>query len=236
MSNGFLISTFQLFYFSRYQGCPKFTLGGPTPPGRPQRTIFLPISNRVFNFNILALVVLSFQGVPNLRQGALCPLYAPLGTHFSTRGEYFTMSDGVFNFKFLALVFSEILGVPNLHQGALRPLYAPYRRNFFTQTSTSQRLIVFLISTFQLQQFPRFQGDPKFTLRGPVPLCAPPSGKIFVPEWSTLLFQWCFQVQLSSSCIFRDISGSHIYTRGPYAPWTPLAENFFYTKRVLHNI
>jgi len=58
------------------------------------------------------------------------------------------MSDGVFNFKFLALVFSEILGVPNLHEGALRPLYAPYRRNFFTQTSTSQRLIVFLISTF----------------------------------------------------------------------------------------
>ena len=161
---------------------------GPYAPWTPLADNFLPISNCVFNFNILALIDLSFQGVPNLRQGALCPLYTPLGKKFFTRGEYFTMFNGVFNFKFLALVFSEILGVPNLHQGTLRPLYAPYRRNFFTQTSTLQRLIVFLISTFQLQQFPRFQGDPKFTLGGPVPICTPPSGKIFVPEWSTLLF------------------------------------------------
>jgi len=26
------------------------------------------------------------------------------------------------------------------------------------------------------------------------------------------------------------LEGSRIYTRGPYAPWTPLAENFFVPK------
>jgi len=40
----------------------------------------------------------------------------------------------------------------------------------------------------------------------------------------------------SNSCIFQDIMGFQIYTRGPYALWTPLAEKYFYPKRVLHNI
>jgi len=43
--------------------CPKFTLGGPTPPGRAlaenffSKNEYFTISNCVFNFNILALVV-----------------------------------------------------------------------------------------------------------------------------------------------------------------------------------
>jgi len=37
-------------------------------------------------------------------------------------------------------------------------------------------------------------GDPKFTLRGPVPLCAPPGGKCLVPEASTLLFLITFSI------------------------------------------
>jgi len=46
-----------------------------------------------------------------------------------------------------------------------------------------------------------------------------------------------FQFQLTSSCIFRDIRGSQIYTWGHKPPARPLAENFFfYKKRVLHNI
>jgi len=32
------------------------------------------------------------------------------------------------------------------------------------------------------------------------------------------------------------LGGSQIYTRGPYAPWTPLMEKFLYPKRVFHNI
>jgi len=59
------------------------------------------------------------------------------------------MTNGIFNFNFLALVFSEILGGPTFTLGALRPLDATYRRNFFLpKASTSQYLIVFLISTF----------------------------------------------------------------------------------------
>jgi len=39
-----------------------------------------------------------------------------------------------------------------------------------------------------------------------------------------------FQFQLTSSCIFRDIRGSQIYTWGHKPPARPLAENFFFTK------
>ena len=100
------------------------------------------------------------------------------------------MCNGVFNFNFLALVFSEILGGPKFTLRALRPLDAPIGEIFLPKASTSQYLTVFLISTFQLQQFPRFQGNPKFTLGGPVPLCTPPSGKnTCVLNASTLIYQ-----------------------------------------------
>ena len=32
------------------------------------------------------------------------------------------------------------------------------------------------------------------------------------------------------------LGGSQIYTKGPYAPWTLPSGDFFYPKRVLHNI
>jgi len=73
------------------------------------------MSNSVFNFNILTLVVSESLGDPKFMLGAMCPFVRPLAEKFCTRDEYFTMSNGVFNFNFLALVFSEILGVPNLH-------------------------------------------------------------------------------------------------------------------------
>ena len=113
----FLISTFQLFYFSRYQGGLKFTLGGPMPPARPRSgEIFVlkaSTSQYLIVFFSLTFYLQQFpifQGVRNLRQGVLCPLYAPSGKCFCTRGEYFTMSCGVFNFNFLALLLSDILG------------------------------------------------------------------------------------------------------------------------------
>jgi len=58
------------------------------------------------------------------------------------------MSNGAFNFNFLTLLLSELLGVSNLHYGALRPLDAPSKEFFVPKASTSQYLIVFLISTF----------------------------------------------------------------------------------------
>jgi len=57
------------------------------------------------------------------------------------------MSNGVFNFNFLPLVFSEILVGPKFTLWALRPLDAPSREFFVPKASTSQYLIVFLIST-----------------------------------------------------------------------------------------
>jgi len=59
------------------------------------------------------------------------------------------MSYGVFNFNFLALLLSEILGESQIYT---RGPYAPWKPSsgeiFVPKASTSQYLIVFLISTF----------------------------------------------------------------------------------------
>ena len=73
------------------------------------------------------------------------PPVRPSGKKVCTRGEYFTMSNGVFNFNFLALVFSEILGGPKFTLGGPMP---PSGEIFLPKASTSQYLIVFLVSTF----------------------------------------------------------------------------------------
>jgi len=107
------------------------------------------------------------------------------------------MSNGVFNFNFLALVFSEILGGPKFTLGALRPLDATYRRNFFTKSEYfTISNCVFNLNILALV-VSEILGDPKFTLGGPVPLCMPPSGKIFVPEASTLLCLMAFSISTS---------------------------------------
>ena len=76
------------------------------------------------------------------------PSTPPRGIFFCTRGEYVTMSNGVFNFNFLALLLSAILGGPNFILGVPTPLDAPIGYFFLPKASTSQYLIVFLISTF----------------------------------------------------------------------------------------
>ena len=83
MSNGVFNFNFLALVFSEMLGGPKFTLGGPTPPGRPLAGNFFTyseyftISNCVFNFNILALVVFELLGGPKFTSGVLCPLNAP---------------------------------------------------------------------------------------------------------------------------------------------------------------
>jgi len=79
------------------------------------------ISNCVFNFNILALVVSEILGGPKFTLGG--PFVRPIAENFCTRGEYFTMSNGVFNFNFLALLLSEILGESQIYT---RGPYAPW--------------------------------------------------------------------------------------------------------------
>jgi len=110
---------------------------------------YFTISNCVFNFNILALVVSEILGNPKFTLGALCPFVRPLAKNYCTRGEYFTMSNGVFNFNFLALVFSEILGGSQIYtRWPYAPWTPPSGEIFLPKASTSQYLIVFLISTF----------------------------------------------------------------------------------------
>ena len=59
------------------------------------------------------------------------------------------MSDGVFNFNFLALLLSEILGGAQIYtSGLYAPWTPPIGAIFLPKASTSQYLIVFLISTF----------------------------------------------------------------------------------------
>jgi len=59
------------------------------------------------------------------------------------------MSNGVFNFNFLALVFSEILGGPkSTLDGPTPPGRPPNGEIFLPKVSTSQYVIVYLISTF----------------------------------------------------------------------------------------
>jgi len=88
--------------------------------------------NGVFNFNFLAVVFFEILG-GEFTLGGPTPPGRPLADKFFTQSEYFTISNCVYNFNIIVLVVSEILG------------------------------------------------GLKFTLGGPVPLCTPPSGKIFAP-------------------------------------------------------
>jgi len=73
------------------------------------------MSNGIFNFNILALVLSEILGGPKFTLGGHTPPGRPLAEiFFCTESECFTISNCVFNFNYLSLVLSEILGVPNL--------------------------------------------------------------------------------------------------------------------------
>ena len=98
---------------------------GPYAPWTPPsgeiiftQSEYFTISNCIFNFNILALVVTKILGGPKFTLGGPVPTCTlPSGISFCTRGEYVTMSNGIFNFKFLALLLSEILGGPKFTLG-----------------------------------------------------------------------------------------------------------------------
>jgi len=68
------------------------------------------MSNGVFNFNFLALLLSEILEGPKFTLGGRTPMDAPKRRNFCTQSEYFTISNSVFNFNILALVVSEILG------------------------------------------------------------------------------------------------------------------------------
>ena len=77
---------------------------------------------------------------------------------------------------------------------ALRPLDATYRINFFTESeyfTISNSVFNFNILALVVSEI---IGKSEIYVRGPVPLCTPPSGKIFVPEESTLLCLMAFLI------------------------------------------
>jgi len=68
------------------------------------------MSNEVFNFNFLALLLTEILGGPKLTLGGPTPHGRSLAENFFTQSEYFAISNCVFNFNILALVVSDILG------------------------------------------------------------------------------------------------------------------------------
>jgi len=104
------------------------------------------------------------------------------------------MSNGVFNFNFLALVFSEILRGSQIYAREPYAPWAPVPEKFFlSKASTSQYLIVFLITNSSSSSFRDFRGS-QIYVRGPCAPCTPPSGKNFAPEAITLLCVMAFLI------------------------------------------
>ena len=84
------------------------------------------MSNGVFNFNFLALLLSEILGGSEIYTRGLTPPGRHLSENFFTNSEYFTIFNCVFNFNILALVVSEILGGSQIYvRGPCAPLYAP---------------------------------------------------------------------------------------------------------------
>jgi len=113
---------------------------------------------------------------------------------------------------------------------ALRPLDAPYRRIFFPKRvlhNISNCVFNFNILALVVSEI---LGGSQIYVRGPCPFVRLLAEKFLYPRRVLYYVQWHFQFQLYGSCIFRDVRGSQIYTKGPYAPWTPPSVKFFLPK------
>ena len=105
------------------------------------------MSNGVFNFNFLALLLSEILGGPKFTLGGPTPPGRPYRRNFFTQSEYLTISNCVFDINILALV--EILGGPKFTLGGPVPPSTPPSENCFApQSSTLLCLMAFLISTF----------------------------------------------------------------------------------------
>jgi len=92
MSNGVFNLNFLALLLSEILGGTKFTLGGHTPPGTPPsgeifyfftQSEYFTISNGVFNFNILPLVVSEILGGSQIYvRGPRAPSTPPSGNFF----------------------------------------------------------------------------------------------------------------------------------------------------------
>jgi len=108
------------------------------------------MSNGVFNFNFLALVLSEILGGSQIyTEGAVRPLDAPYRRNVFTQSEYFKISNCVFNFNIITLVVSEILRGSQIY---VRELCAPVRplgeKFLYPRRVLLLCLMAFSISTF----------------------------------------------------------------------------------------
>jgi len=141
---------------------------------------YVGISNSVFNFNFLALIVSEILWVPNSRSGCLRTLDALWRRNFRTISEYFTISNCVFNFSFLSLVLYEILGGPQFTLGALRSSGCPLANNYTQNEYFGISISVFNFDILAVVVFEILRGSQIHTREAYAPL-TPSIGKIFVP-------------------------------------------------------
>ena len=251
----FLISTFSLLYFPTYQGGQIYTRG-PYAPWTPLSgdIFFLP---KVSTSQYLIVFLIStfqlqqfrrFQGVRNLRQRALFPLCAPSGIFFVSEASTLLCLMAFLISAFQLFYFPRYQGISNLHQGAICPLDLPSGEIFVPKASTLLCLMAFSMGGrhhSDTHHSDSHHSDKCDNYRPIVCILEEPGAQVYMWLWLGLglvtqvrvgivsvgmVTCTRFQFQLSSSCIFRDIRGSQIYTWGPYAPCTPPSGEFFFTK------
>jgi len=107
------------------------------------------MSNDIFNFNFLALLLSEILGGPKFTLGGPTPPRRHLAENFFTYSEYFTISNCVFNFNILTLVVFELLGVSQIYvRGLCAPCTPPRGNIFVPEASTLLCLMAILILTF----------------------------------------------------------------------------------------
>jgi len=110
---------------------------------------YVTMSNGIFNFNFLALLLSQILGGPKFTLGGSTPPGRPLADKFFTKSEYFTMSNCVFNFNILALVLFGILGGSQIY---IRGPCAPRRPPIVKILKRAQVLAyIYIIVNFQLR-------------------------------------------------------------------------------------
>ena len=114
------------------------------------------MSNGVFNFNFLALLLSEILGGSQIyTRGPYAPWTPPSGEIFFTQSEYFTMSNCVFNFNILPLVLFGILGGSQIYiRGPCAPRM-PLSVNILTCAQVLVYIYINVKKTSSLKQFVR---------------------------------------------------------------------------------
>ena len=152
------------------------------------------MSNCVFNFSFLSLVLYKILGWSQIYIRGRCAPRMPLAENFHTQNECFGISNCIFNFNFLAVAVSEILGGSKFTLGGLRTIDDPQKRNFCTLSEYfTISNCVFNFSFLSLVLY-EILGWSQIYIRGRCASLDAPRGKIFIPKTSTLAYLIAFLI------------------------------------------